>query len=120
MVGENNNQRQNELAEEVFSSLPRAYKHTSQLPPDSIPGEFFEELQTGEDLAGKVVKLSHNFLGALVWLGIIVWAIYVWGFKGTPLTDLIIALAVWVSTFIFTVIGVPAVRRTARNRAKSD
>jgi hypothetical protein len=106
------------ILKEVLSSLPRAYSHTTQLPPDDIPKESFEEVQTGEDFAGQVVKLSHNLLGALVWIGITAWAVYVWGFAGTPVTDLLIALGVWVGTFVFTVFGVPAVRRTARGRAK--
>ena len=106
------------LAREVLTSLPRAYKHTAQLPPDDIPKEIFDEVQTGDDFAGQVVKVSHNLVGAAVWIGIISWTIYVWGFAGTPVTDLFIALGVWVATFVFTVVGVPAVRRTARGRAR--
>jgi putative Mn2+ efflux pump MntP len=42
------------------------------------------------------------------------WGIYDWWFTGALLAEFLIATAIWIGAFLFTIIGVPLVRRKAR------
>jgi hypothetical protein len=104
---------------EVVTSLPGLHRPTREPPPDDLaPGEFLE-VSTGEDSPSALATFAHVFLGFVVWIVWIVWSAYLWFFSDAPYDDLYIAGAIWAATFILTIMGVPAMRRKARNRVRS-
>ena len=109
-----------DFSQEILTSLPGLHRHTSQLAPDQVPGEPFEEIRTGQDNDKKSASVQHTILGLLTWMGLIGWTIHIWIAAPMAISDLILAVSLWVLTFLFTIVGVPAVRRKARNRAKHD
>jgi hypothetical protein len=104
---------------EVFTSFPGPHSRTKHLPPDDIPEEFVHDRETGEDSTVALTSLGHILIGVLGWLGWIGWTAYMWFFTGAPITDLLIVLAVWLVSFFATIIGVPFMRRRARNRVRN-
>jgi hypothetical protein len=109
-----------ELSNEILTSLPGIHVHTHELAPDQVPDEPFDEIRTGQDDDKSFSKVHHILMGLLAWAGIIGWTVYIWISSPMALTDLVLALGLWVLTFLFTIIGVPFVRRKARNRANHD
>lgn len=101
-----------------MTSLPLLHRQTSEAEPDDIPAGEFLETRTGEDTSGSLTSLSHYTLGVVVWVGWIAWALYMWFFTVSPLRDFVIAGVIWAVTFVITIMGVPAMRRTARNRIR--
>jgi len=101
---------------EAITSLPGKHARSAYPPPHDLPAEEFVEIGTGEDTAGIAPNLGHTMLGLLAWAGWIAWTIHLWFFSGQPFTDLFIAVGVYVFAFLVTIFGVPAMRRTARNR----
>lgn len=109
-----------ELTDEILTSLPGLHRHTRELAPDQVLDEPFEEIRTGQDDEKSFSKAHHTLIGLLAWAGIIGWTIYIWIASPMALTDLVFAGGLWVLTFLFTIVGVPSVRRKARNRANHD
>lgn len=109
-----------EFSEEILTSLPGFHRHTSELAPDQVPDEPFEEIRTGQDSDKDTTRTHHTIVGLLAWVGVIGWTIQLWIGSPMAVIDLVLAGSLWVLTFLFTIIGVPAVRRKARNRAKHD
>jgi len=103
---------------EVLTSLPGMHRPTAHRPPEDLSPEEFHEISTGEDTAGVVRNLGHTLLGLGFWLAWIVWTAYMWFFSDAPYTDLWIAFFIWFVVFVLTIIGVPWMRRRARNRVR--
>ncbi len=118
--GGNKGPENHEFSDEILTSLPGLHHHTRQLAPDQLPDEPFIEIRTGQDDDSQAMNLQHTILGLLAWIGVIAWTIYIWSASSVALSDLFLAGSLWVLTFLFTIVGVPAVRRKARNRAKHD
>ena len=118
--GRRSKRNEHELVKEILTSLPVSDKHTLELAPDQIPSEPFEEVRTGQDDKQNFSRASHTVIGLFSWVGIFGWTFYIWIASPIALNDLVLALGLWVLTFLFTIIGVPFVRRKARNRAKHD
>ena len=115
MVGDGD--RGKRVWREVISSLPGRHKRTIQLPPDDTQDETFVRIMTGGSTERKLLSIWHSILGLTLWVLWIGWAVYMWFFSSAGLDDLVIAIAVFLATYIFTIIGVPLVRLMARNRA---
>lgn len=109
-----------ELSNEILTSLPGLHSHTHEVAPDQVPDEPFVEIRTGQDDDKSFSKLRHTLVGLVAWMGIIGWTVYVWISSPIALTDVLFAGSLWALTFLFTIVGVPSVRRKARNRAKHD
>ena len=103
---------------EIVTSLPMAHTPTTARPPEDLAPEAFREISTGENTNGVVTSFRHTLLGLLFWAQWIAWTIYMWFFQDAPFTDLFIAFAVWLVVFVVTIIGVPIMRRKARNRVR--
>ena len=112
--------KNHELSDEILTSLPGLHRHTRELAPDQVPDEPFVEIQTGQDEEKGFTKAHHTLIGILAWVGVIGWTSYLWIASPIAITDLVLAGSLWILTFLFTIIGVPAVRRKARNRANHD
>jgi len=103
---------------EVLTSLPGIHKASPHQPPEDLSPEEFHEIGTGEDTGGVVRNLGHTIFGLVFWLGWIGWTAYMWFFTNAPFTDLGIAFVIWLVVFVITIIGVPWMRRKARNRVR--
>lgn len=107
-----------DLIREVLTSLPAAHPHTKQSPPEDLDAGLFTEVQSGQDASNVQPPLWQLLIAALFWVGWIGWTTYIWVFSGSPISDLGIAIALCLLTFAFTIVGVPVVRRVARNRGR--
>lgn len=106
------------ILREVFTSLPGQHRRTSQLPPeDGESGQAFLVVTGGSEEA-KVIGFWHATLGLASWILWLGWGTYMWFFANAGLNDFIIAAAICLATFAFTIVGVPLVRLSARNRGQ--
>jgi hypothetical protein len=103
---------------EALTSLPLTHQRTAHLPPHDLLPEEFVEIGTGEDASGVVANPGHTILGLVAWVGWIGWTVQLWFFSNAPFTDFFIAAGIWLFAFVVTIFGVPAMRRTARNRVR--
>jgi hypothetical protein len=117
-VGRHSKRVEHPLLPEVVSSLPVLHRPTAHLPPDDLEPEGFREISTGEDSGGVVSNRRHTILGLVSWVLWLWWLIYLWFLIDSPFTDLWIAFAIWFVVFVATIVGVPIMRRTARNRIR--
>ena len=117
-MGRNAKKNERPILTEVITSLPGLARRTTRLPPDDLGPDEFVETSTGQDLPASMGSLGHVILGISFWVGWIMWTIYTWFFTGQPFTDLGIAFAIWVFTFVVVILGVPLMRRRARNRIR--
>jgi len=115
-VGRHSSWGQRPFLPEVVSSLPALNRRTSQQPPEDLPPEELREIRTGEDTDGVIKNTRHTLLGVAAWLGWMLWTVHLWFFVGAPFTDLWIVIAIWFVVFVVTIIGVPIMRRKARDR----
>jgi len=106
------------ILKEVVTSLPGLHRPSTKLPPEDLSAEDFVETCTGQDTPGVTSTPLHTVLGIVFWIGWIGWTIYAWFFSGAPFDDLGIVLVIWVVTFVITVLGIPVMRRKARNRVR--
>jgi hypothetical protein len=117
-VGRHSKRGEHPLLPEVVGSLPALHRPTTHLPPDDLEPEVFREICTGEDTGGVVSNLGHTVLGLVSWVLWLVWMIYLWFFIDSPFTDLWIAFVIWFVVFVITILGIPIMRRTSRNRVR--
>jgi hypothetical protein len=99
---------------EVVTSLPGYHPKTTKLPPEELPEEILFAIQTGANNPQALNSIGHKFVGIIFWIAWFGWGIYVWWFTGALLAEFLIATAIWIGAFLFTIIGVPLVRRKAR------
>jgi hypothetical protein len=116
-MGSKKRRRVSPALAEIVTSFPRLYKRSSESPPEDLRPEDWVEVSTGEDTPRQIMSVWQTIIGLLSWAVWVTWTIYVWFFTDAPWTDLYIVLSVWIITFVITVIGVPFMRRKARNRA---
>jgi hypothetical protein len=118
MRGRHKKKLEHPLLKEVVTSLPGPHRRSARLPTDDIPEEYVHDLETGEDSSVALTSPGHIIIGFLGWIGWIAWTIYMWFFTGAPVTDFLIVLAAWFISLVVTIVGVPLMRRRARNRVR--
>jgi len=117
-MGRHSRKPEHPLLPEVTSSLPGLHRPTNQPPPEDLGPNEFHEITTGEDTGGVGPHLFHAVLGLVSWMVWIAWTAYLWFFIDAPFTDLWIAFLIWFVVFVVTILGVPIMRRKARNRIR--
>lgn len=104
------------VSHEIVRNLPGARKPTMEREPENEGYPVANDIHTGSMDVDALTSPGHRVIGTLFWVGWFSWGVYTWWFVDRTLTDFAIGLAVWTGAFAFTVIGVPIVRRAARNR----
>jgi len=118
-MGRHSKEKKPPILREVVTSLPGLHHSTHRTPPEDLRPDEFVEISTGEDSPKSLGTLGHIVLGISFWVGWIFWTVYLWFFVGQPLNDVVIAFAVWAITFALVILGIPLMRRKARNRVHS-
>jgi hypothetical protein len=100
---------------EIRSALPGTHEHSHFSEPEN-PNMTVHEIATGFRSGEPLLRKRDYFFGILSWVVWVSWGIYLWWFSDTVLFEYIFGVLVWLVVFIFSVVGVPLVRRTSRNR----
>lgn len=80
------------------------------------PAVAVNEISTGYRQDSSLMHKRDYFFGIVSWVAWFSWGIYLWWFTATPMFEYAVGVVVWVSVFLFSIIGVPIVRRVARDR----
>jgi len=104
---------------EVVTSLPGGYRKTRHLPPEDLTPEEFVEISTGEDDPRDLAAVGHRALG-LLFVGVdYLDRLHLGLPRPTGHRPLGLPSLFFVVTYVVTILGVPWMRRRARNRNRA-